>query len=58
VIPVVVKSDIEIDDVSIQENALIWDTVADNLVDRRTNRLGEVVVVQRRRVGLRTQVSE
>jgi hypothetical protein len=48
----VIDGDVEVDDVAVEQDTLIWDAVADNLVWRRAQRLGEVVVVERRGVGL------
>lgn len=47
-----VQSHVQVDDVAIEEDPLIRDTMADYLVDRRADRFGEVVVVERRRVRL------
>lgn len=47
-----VQSHIQVDNVAIEEDPLIRNTMADYLVDGRTDGLGKVVVVQRRRVGL------
>jgi hypothetical protein len=45
VIPVMVQGNIQVDDITVEEDALVRDTVADDLVDRRADGLGEVVVV-------------
>ena len=47
-----IQSHIQVNDVAVEEDALIRNTVADNLIDGRAYRLGEMVVIQRRRVGL------
>lgn len=49
---VVVQRDINVDNVAVLEGSLVGDTVADNLVDGRADRLGEVVVVEGRGVRL------
>jgi hypothetical protein len=40
-----VQGNIQVDDITVEEDALVRDTVADDLVDRRADGLGEVVVV-------------
>ena len=45
-----VDRDVEVDDVAVDERAVVGDPVADDLVDRGAQRLGEAVVVERARV--------
>lgn len=45
VVALVVERDVEVDDVAVEEYALVGNAVADDLVQRGTDRLGEVVVV-------------
>jgi hypothetical protein len=52
VVSLVVQRNINVEDITIEQNTLIGDTVADDFVDGCTARLGEVVVVQRRGVRL------
>ena len=40
-----VQTNVQVDYVAVQQYALIGDAVADNLIDRRAERLGEKVVV-------------
>lgn len=54
VVALVVERYVQVDNVAIQQDTLVGNTVADDLVDRGTDGLGEVVVVERRRVGLAT----
>ena len=42
--------DVEVDDVAVDERPVVGDAVADDLVDRGAQRLGEAVVVERARV--------
>ena len=46
-----IRRDVEIDDVAIVQHPVVGDAVADDLVDRRADALGEAVVVERARVG-------
>ena len=50
VVTFVVKGDVEVEDIAVQEYPLIRDTVADDLVRRGADRLGKVVVVEGRGV--------
>lgn len=50
VVTFVVEGDVEVEDIAVEEDPLIRDTVADNLVRRGADRLREVVVVEGRRV--------
>ena len=52
VVAVVVERDVQVDDVPVDEGALVGYAVADDLVHRRAHRLGEAAVVERRRVRL------
>ena len=52
VVSLVIQGNIDVENIAVQQNTLIRDTVADDFVNRCTARLGEVVVVQRRRVRL------
>jgi len=45
VVALVVERDVEVDDVAVEEYALIRNAVTDDLIQRGTHRLGEVVVV-------------
>ena len=45
-----VDRDVAVDDVAVEERAVVGDAVADHLVDRRAQRLREALVVQRARV--------
>ncbi len=45
VVALVIERYVEIDDVTVEEDALVGDSMADNFVDRCADRLGEVVVV-------------
>lgn len=47
-----VEGDVEVDDVSVDEGALVGDAVADDFVEGGAEGLGELVVVQWRWVGL------
>jgi hypothetical protein len=49
----VVEGHVDVEDIAVFEDALVGNTVADDFVGRGAYRLGEVAVVQRRRVGLR-----
>ena len=53
VVAVVVKGDVEVKDVSVFEDTLIGNAMADDFVCGCADGLWEMVVVQRRRVGLR-----
>lgn len=46
VVPAVIKGDVDVQDVAIDEGSLVWNTVADDLVEGSANRFGEVVVVE------------
>ena len=48
--PVEEDRDVEVDDVAVDERPVVGDAVADDLVDRRAQRLGERAVVQRARI--------
>lgn len=50
----VVKSDVNVEDVTILEDSLIGNAVADDLVDRCAYRFGEVAIVEGRWVRLRS----
>lgn len=52
VVALMVERDIQVDNVAVHEDALVGNTVADDLVDRGADRLREMVVVQGRWVGL------
>ena len=52
VVAPVVDGDVQVEDVAVQEDAVVWDPVADDLVRGSTQGFGEVVIVQRRRVRL------
>ena len=52
VVALVVEGHVQVDNVAIQQDALVGDAVADDLVDGRADRLGEVVVVEGRGVSL------
>ena len=43
---VVVKSDVDVENVTVLKYSLIWNTVADDLVNRCAYGLGEVAVVE------------
>jgi hypothetical protein len=43
----VVECNIDIEDITIDENSFVWDTMADNFVRGRAYGFGEVAVVQR-----------
>ena len=45
-----IDGDVEIDDVSVGEWSLVWNPVTDDFVDGSTARLGEGVVIERRRI--------
>ena len=45
-----IQRDVEVHDVTVDQWAIVGDAVADDLVDRRAERLGEAVVVERARV--------
>ena len=45
------RGDVDVDDVAVQQLAAVGDAVADDLVDRGAQRLGEVAVVEGARVG-------
>ncbi len=49
-VTLVVKGHVEVDYITIEEDSFIEDAVADDLVDGRAHRFGEVIVIQRRRV--------
>lgn len=51
-VAVVVQSDVDVENVTVEQNSLIGNAVANDFVDGCTARLGEVVVVQRRWVRL------
>lgn len=51
-----VQRDIEIYDIAIFQWSLIGNTVTDGLIDRSTDRLGEVHIIQRRWVRLYAQL--
>lgn len=53
----VIQCNINVENITVNENALVGDTVANDFVNGGTARLGEVVVVERRRVGLAEHVS-
>lgn len=42
----VIERYINVDDVAVFQNVLIWNTVTDDLVDRCANRFGEIAVVE------------
>ncbi len=50
VISAVIDRNIKVDDVTVEKHSLIWDTMANNLVHRAAERLGEVIVIQGGRV--------
>jgi hypothetical protein len=52
VVSFMVQGNIDVENIAIKQNALVRNTVADDFVNGRAARLGEVVVVQRRGVGL------
>lgn len=52
VVAVVVQSHVDVDNVTILERSLVGDAVADGLVDRGADGLGEIHVVQGRGIGL------
>lgn len=47
-----IQSHVDVDDVTILERPLVWDTVANRFVDGRADRFGKVDVVKRRWVRL------
>ena len=47
-----VRRDVDVDDVAVAQLGGVGDAVADHLVDRRAQRLGEALVAQRRGVGV------
>ena len=47
-----VQSNVDVENITVLEDSLIGNAVADDLVDRGADRLGEVAVVERRRVRL------
>ncbi len=49
-VPLVVECDVNVENISVQQDALVGDAVADDFVDRRATRLGEVVIVEGRRI--------
>ena len=49
--PLEEDGDVEVDDVAVLQRPGVGDAVADDLVDRRADALGEAVVVERARVG-------
>lgn len=51
-VALVEDGDVDVEDVTVDEQTLIRNSVADNFVNGSTAGLGEVVVVQRRWVGL------
>jgi hypothetical protein len=57
VVAIVVQSHIQVDDVPVQQHALVWNAVANHFIDGGADGLREVVVVQGRRVRL-DRVSE
>jgi len=52
VVSFMVQGNIDVENITVKQNALVRNTVADDFVNGRAARLGEVVVVQRRGVGL------
>lgn len=52
VVALVVQRNVNVQDIAVEQNALVGNAVADDLVERGAYRLGEVVVVQGRGVGL------
>lgn len=56
VVAFVVDGDVEVENIAVQEDSLVGDSVADDLVGRGAKRLGEVVVVERRRVRLLVRI--
>lgn len=50
------QRDVEVENVSVLQWALIWNAVADDFIHRTAVRLGKVVVVERRRVCLELSV--
>src|SRR5690606_29356836 len=46
-----VEGDVDVDDVPLLQHRAVGDAVADHLVDRRAQRLGEAAVAERGRVG-------
>ncbi|MNN46538.1 hypothetical protein D3C81_1609220 [compost metagenome] len=52
VVTVLDHRDVDIDDVAILQRFVVGDAVADDVVDRGADRLGEALVVQRRGNGL------
>lgn len=53
VVALVVEGHVNVEDVAVEEDALVGNAVADDFVDRRTAGLGEVVVVEGRRIRLK-----
>jgi hypothetical protein len=49
---VMVDRYVDVEDIAVFEYALVWNAVADDLVERCAYGLGEVTIVERRRVGL------
>jgi hypothetical protein len=49
-VALVVDRDVDVKNVAVEQEALVRDAVADDLVGRGTTRLGEVVVVEGRRI--------
>ena len=45
-----VERDVDVDDISIFEDILVWDAVADDFVDGCADGFGEMAVIQWRRV--------
>lgn len=45
VVAIMIQRHVQIDDVAVEEDALVRDAVANNLIYRRADRLGEVVIV-------------
>jgi hypothetical protein len=52
VVSLVVQRNINVEDIAVEENTLVWNAVTDYFVNGCTTRLGKVVVVQRRWIRL------
>lgn len=52
VVALMVKCDVEVEDVAVEQYTLVWNTMADDFVRRGADRLGEVIVVKRRGISL------
>ena len=51
--PVVIETDVNVEDVAVLKYSLVRNAVANDLVGRCTYRLWEVAVIEGRRIGLR-----